>query len=118
MEAIEAMKICKQVQIKPVMITGGHKLTALATAKEIGIYSKGDAMLTGDDLEKMRDEELEKVMDRVTVYARVSPLDKLKIIKAWEKRGEVVAMTGDGVNDAPALKYADIGVAMASPERM
>jgi Ca2+-transporting ATPase len=111
-EAIEATKVCKEVHIKPIMITGDHKLTAMAIAKEIDIYKEGDIVLTGEELEKMSDEEFEKIVNKVTVYARVSPMDKLKIVKAWKKKGEVVAMTGDGVNDAPALKHADIGVAM------
>lgn len=111
-EAIEAISVCKQVGIKSIMITGDHKLTAVAIAKEMGIFKDGDMVLTGEELERKSEEELEKIVDKVTVYARVSPMDKLKIVKAWKARGEVVAMTGDGVNDAPALKHADIGVAM------
>jgi len=111
-EAIEAIHVCKQVGIKTVMITGDHKLTAVAVAKEMGIYKDGDKVLIGEELETIADVELERIVDTVTVYARVSPMDKLKIVKAWKARGEVVAMTGDGVNDAPALKHADIGVAM------
>lgn len=111
-EAIKAVKMCKRVKIKPIMITGDHKLTAVAIAKEIGIYQEGDIVLTGEDLERMIDEEFEEIVEKVSVYARVSPVHKLKIVKAWKKKRQVVAMTGDGVNDAPALKYADIGVAM------
>jgi Ca2+-transporting ATPase len=111
-EAMDAVRLCRQIKIKPIMITGDHKLTALAVAKEIGIFKEGDEVLTGEDLERMSQEEFEDKVRHVTVYARVSPLHKLKIVEAWKKKGEVVAMTGDGVNDAPALKKADIGVAM------
>jgi Ca2+-transporting ATPase len=111
-EAVEAVRVCREVAIKPIMITGDHKLTALAVAKELGIYRDGDLVFTGEDLSKVDDNEFDRVVDKITVYARVSPLDKLKIVKAWKNRGEIVAMTGDGVNDAPALKHADIGIAM------
>jgi P-type Ca2+ transporter type 2C len=111
-EAIEAIRVCRQVHIKPVMITGDHRLTALAVAREMGVYREGDRVMTGEELEKMPDEEFDRVVNTVSVYARVSPMDKLKIVKAWKHRGEVVAMTGDGVNDASALKHADIGIAM------
>ncbi|MEM2611136.1 MAG: cation-translocating P-type ATPase [Thermoproteota archaeon] len=111
-EAIEAVQICKRVGIKPIMITGDHKLTAISVAKELGIYEEGDIVLTGDELEKISEEELAEIVEKVTVYARVSPEHKLKIVRAWKERSYVVAMTGDGVNDAPALKHANIGVAM------
>ena len=111
-EVKAAIQTCRDVKIKPIMITGDHKLTAVAVAKEIGIYRDGDLALSGKELDAMSDEDLAAVVDRTTVYARVSPTDKIKIVKAWKRRGDVVAMTGDGVNDAPALKQADIGVAM------
>ncbi len=111
-EAIDAVKVCRQVGIRPVMITGDHKLTAVAVAKEIGIFREGDQVLTGEELVRMDEHELAAVVEKVTVYARVSPMDKLKIVRAWKEKGHVVAMTGDGVNDAPALKHADIGIAM------
>ncbi|MCW4043832.1 MAG: HAD-IC family P-type ATPase, partial [Candidatus Bathyarchaeota archaeon] len=102
-EAKIAIKRAKQVGMKSIMITGDHKLTAVAIATEMGIYEDGNIAMTGDELERISDEELESKITIVTVYARVSPLHKLKIVKAWKKRGEVVAMTGDGVNDAPAV---------------
>jgi Ca2+-transporting ATPase len=111
-EVKASIQTCRDVKIKPVMITGDHKLTAVAVAREIGIYREGDIALTGDELDKMSEDDLAQVVDRTTVYARVSPTDKIKIVRAWKKKGDVVAMTGDGVNDAPALKQADIGVAM------
>jgi len=111
-EAVKAVEVCKQVGIKPIMITGDHRLTAMAVSEEIGIYQKGDIALTGEELEKMSDSELEDIVEKTTVYSRVSPTHKLRIVEAWKKKGQVVAMTGDGVNDAPALRHADIGVAM------
>ncbi len=111
-EAKEAVRVCREVHIRPIMITGDHSLTAVAVATEVGIFREGDRVLTGDELGRMSDEEFELIVDRVSVYARVSPMDKLKIVRAWKNRGEIVAMTGDGVNDAPALKHADIGIAM------
>jgi Ca2+-transporting ATPase len=111
-EALEAVKTCREVRMRPIMITGDHRITAVAVAREMDIFREGDMVLTGEELEAMGDEEFEAVVGNVSVYARVSPTDKLKIVKAWKHRGEVVAMTGDGVNDAPALKHADIGIAM------
>jgi Ca2+-transporting ATPase len=94
------------------MITGDHKITATAIAKQIGIFEDGDMALTGMELDAISDEELDKIIEKVSVYARVSPENKIRIVDAWQKKGNIVSMTGDGVNDAPALKKADIGVAM------
>lgn len=113
-EAIEAIKVCQKAGIKTVMITGDHKLTACAIGKEVGIYKKGDLVLEGKEIESMTDEYLNKIVNRVTVFARVSPTHKLRIVKAFQANSNVVAMTGDGVNDAPAIKRADIGVSMGT----
>lgn len=111
-EAIEAIKICKQAGIRPVMITGDHKDTAVAIAKELGLLENETGVLTGAQLDSITDEELLKESKKVSVYARVSPIHKLRIVDAIKSNGHIAAMTGDGVNDAPALKKADIGVAM------
>ncbi len=111
-EAAAAVKTCALAGIRPVMITGDHKITATAIAKELGIYRAGDKAISGVELEAMTDDELFEAVRGISVYARVAPVHKMRIIDAWQKHGDVVAMTGDGVNDAPALKKADIGCAM------
>ena len=111
-ESIEAVANAISAGIKPVMITGDHKVTATAIAKQIGIFHDGDMSVTGQELDKMTDDELDLVLENISVYARVSPENKIRIVNAWQRKGKIVAMTGDGVNDAPALKKAEIGVAM------
>lgn len=112
LESKDAVTKCKMAGIKPIMITGDHIITATSIAKEIGIFEDGDICLEGKELETMSDAALDEILPKVSVYARVAPEHKIRIVETWQKRNEIVAMTGDGVNDAPALKQSDIGVAM------
>ena len=111
-ESMQAVADAIGAGMKPVMITGDHKVTATAIAKQIGIFREGDMAVTGQQLDQMTEEELDDALEKISVYARVSPENKIRIVDAWQKKGHIVAMTGDGVNDAPALKKADIGIAM------
>ena len=114
-EAAEAVRVAKEAGIRPIMITGDHQDTAEAIAKRLGIIDPNDTedrVITGAELNELSDEEFQKVFKQYSVYARVSPEHKVRIVKAWQNEGKVVAMTGDGVNDAPSLKTADIGIGM------
>ncbi len=111
-ESVQAVADARSAGIRTIMITGDHKITAAAISKQIGIFREGDIAVTGMELDAMSDEELDSKIERISVYARVSPENKIRIVEAWQRKGRIVSMTGDGVNDAPALKKADIGVAM------
>ena len=111
-ESRQAVASARQAGIRPVMITGDHKVTAMSIAERIGIFAPGNMAVTGAELDRMEEEDLNRNLEHISVYARVSPEHKIRIVRAWQNRGHIVAMTGDGVNDAPALKKADIGVAM------
>ncbi len=111
-ESVQAVADAKSAGIRTVMITGDHKVTATAIARKIGLFEEGDIAVTGQELDAMSDEQLDEIIEKISVYARVSPENKIRIVDAWQRKGRVVSMTGDGVNDAPALKKADIGVAM------
>ncbi|MCH4168425.1 MAG: cation-translocating P-type ATPase [Streptococcaceae bacterium] len=113
-EVFDAIKQAKSAGIQPIMITGDHKTTARAIAEQIGLFEAGDLALTGAELDNLSDEELKATLENVTVYARVSPENKIRIVRAWQEKGHISAMTGDGVNDAPALKQANIGIAMGT----
>lgn len=113
-EVYSAIEEAKKAGIKPIMITGDHKTTAAAIGKEIGLMVEGEKALTGQELDALTDVELDNELEKISVYARVSPENKIRIVRAWQKKGKITAMTGDGVNDAPALKQADIGIAMGT----
>lgn len=113
-EVKRAIKVCRRAGMRPIIVTGDHKLTAKAVAQEIGLRVKEKNIMTGAELDRLSDKEFSKKVKDIQIYARVEPKHKLRIIQAWQERGEVIAMTGDGVNDAPALKKADIGVALGS----
>ena len=113
-EVADSVRTCRQAGIRTIMITGDHKVTALAIAKELDIYREGNTVISGEELDTMTDDELDDAVKTTTVFARVSPADKLRIIQSLKRTGEVAAMTGDGVNDVLALKEADCSIAMAS----
>ena len=113
-EVKEAMKVCRRAGMRPIIVTGDHKLTAKAVAEELGFKVKEENILEGKDLDKLSDDDFEEILPQIQIYARVEPKHKMRIISAWQEKKEVVAMTGDGVNDAPALKRADVGIAVGS----